>query len=152
MEESRAATVLLVDDNVELLDLLARSLQHFGRFTVVRAADGVEGLDRALTLRPDCIIADVRMPALDGYQLVRALRGDPASAGIPVIMLTALAQDGQHLGGLLSGADRYLVKPVKIQDLITAIHDTIGISQAERDRRMRALAEGYDAREERGLA
>lgn len=144
------ATVLLVDDNAELLDLLARSLRHIGHFTVVQAEDGASGLELALTTRPACIVIDVMMPGLDGYQLVRALRGDPASAGIPVVMLTALAQDANQLGGLLAGADRYLVKPVKIQDLIAAITGAIALSDEERLRRRRELTRPDDGDRDEG--
>ena len=139
VSDPSGATVLLVDDNEELLDLLARSLQHIGHFTVVRAADGATGLELAFATHPACIVIDVVMPGLDGYQLVRALRGDPASAHIPIIMLTAMAQDENRLGGLLVGADRYLVKPVKIQELIAAISAAIALSEDERVRRMREL-------------
>lgn len=140
MSSASNATVLLVDDNAELLDLLARSLRHIGHFTVVQAEDGAAGLERALETHPACIVIDVLMPGLDGYQLVRALRGDPASAEIPIVMLTALAQDANRLGGLLAGADRYLVKPVKIPDLITVISEVVALSGTERLRRMRELS------------
>lgn len=136
------ATVLLVDDNAELLDLLTRTLRHVGHFTVVQAADGAAGLELAFTAHPSCVVIDVVMPGLNGYQLVHALRGDPASATIPIIMLTALAQDHNRLGGLLAGADRYLVKPVKVQDLITAITQAIALSHEERLLRLRELIGG----------
>jgi DNA-binding response OmpR family regulator len=136
---------LLIDDNSDLLDLLTRVLTHLGQFTVLQAADGVSGLELAVTEHPACIVVDVIMPGLDGFQLVRALRGDPATANIPVVMLTALAQDRDRLAGYLSGVDQYLVKPVSPQDLIAAIKRAIAIAAEERANRMRALAE-----EERG--
>src|SRR5262249_59393238 len=142
--------VLLVDDNVDLLDLLARSLQHIGRFNVARAADGVSGLEQALVLHPACMVVDVVMPGLDGFQLVRALRGDPATADIPIVMLTALAQDRDQLAGLISGADRYLVKPVKLQDLIAAIRESIALGDAAHLRRFRNLAESSEGGGEHG--
>src|SRR5215813_5999161 len=151
MDAPERATVLLVDDNVELLELLARSLQHLGRFTVVKAADGISGLEQAMALRPSCMVVDVVMPGLDGFQLVRALRGDPATAGIPIVMLTALAQDRDHLAGLISGADRYLVKPVKLQDLIAAIRESIALGEAERRQRFRKLVESSGSGENGGI-
>lgn len=135
------ASVLIVDDNQELLDLLTRLLQHIGQFEVVQAADGAQGLELAVTLRPACMVVDVVMPEIDGYQLVRALRGDPATAGIPIVILTALAQDRDRLAGLVSGADRYLIKPVKLQELIAAIYEAIALSEAERQGRMQTLAD-----------
>lgn len=142
MSEASGATVLLVDDNVELLDLLARALRNVGHYTVVQAEDGATGLGLALATHPVCIVIDVLMPELDGYQLVRALRGDPASAEIPIVMLTALAQEANQLGGMLAGADKYLLKPVKIQVLIASIAEAVALSGEERRRRMRALAIG----------
>jgi DNA-binding response OmpR family regulator len=141
MDTPEGATVLLVDDNIELLELLARSLQHIGHFSVVQASDGASGLEQAVAVRPACMVVDVVMPGLDGFQLVRALRGDPATAGIPIVMLTALAQDRDQLAGLISGADRYLVKPVKLLDLIAAIRESIILSEVERQRRLLQLAE-----------
>ncbi|MGZ3663503.1 MAG: response regulator [Ktedonobacterales bacterium] len=139
MLKATGPTVLLVDDNAELLDVLTRSLRDIGHFTVLQAEDGVTGLELALAMQPACIVIDVMMPGLDGYQLVRALRGDPASATIPIVMLTALALDEHRLGGLLAGADQYLVKPVKIQNLIVAITEAVALNGEERVRRMRDL-------------
>jgi two-component system alkaline phosphatase synthesis response regulator PhoP len=139
-----SATVLLVDDNAELLEVMSNALTHLGNFNVVRAVDGTEGLELAVSVDPACIVVDVVLPGLDGYQLVRALRGDPATASIPVVMLTALAQDRNRLAGLVSGADQYLVKPVKPQDLIASIRQAITLGQAERMKRLRALAEGSE--------
>jgi two-component system alkaline phosphatase synthesis response regulator PhoP len=137
---SRAA-VVLVDDNIELLELLARSLEHLGNFQVVRAVDGVQGLEQVVAVHPDCVVVDIMMPGLDGYQLVKALRGDPATKEIPIVVLTALAEERDRLAGLVSGADQYLVKPIKPQDLIAAIYQALAMSQQERAVRLRRLAE-----------
>lgn len=85
-----AYRVLLVDDNPDLLDSLAFALRTLGGFRVDTATDGADGLGRAIEIMPHCVIIDVKMPAIDGYQLVRALRGDPATASIPLIVLSAL--------------------------------------------------------------
>jgi CheY-like chemotaxis protein len=143
-DASEEQTVLLVDDNVDLLELLTNSLRYIGGFRVLNAPDGATGLEMALNERPDCIVIDVLMPGIDGFQLAHALRGDPETAAIPLVMLTALAQEENRLAGLLSGADRYLVKPVKIPDLIDAIEGAIATSRAEREQTLRQLAEGGD--------
>jgi DNA-binding response OmpR family regulator len=136
---------LLVDDNVDLLELLTNSLRYIGGFRILNAPDGAIGLEMAVNERPDCIVVDVMMPGIDGFQLAHALRGDPETAAIPLVMLTALAQEENRLAGLLSGTDRYLVKPVKIPDLIEAIEGAIATSHAEREQTLRQLAEEGDA-------
>lgn len=138
---SVAYTILLVDDNHELVDLLTQALNTIGGFTTARAADGMEGLERAITLRPDCIIIDVLMPQLDGYQLVRALRGDPDTERIPLIILTALGQEKDRFIGLAAGADQYLVKPVTIPGLVTAIQAAVATSDTERRQQLTDLAD-----------
>lgn len=131
--------VLIVDDNRDLLDLITMSLTMLGAYTVVTADNGADGLSLAVDLLPDCAVIDVKMPGLDGYQLVRALRGDPATSAIPLIILTALTQDRYRFAGLLAGADRYLTKPVTPTALVETIHEVVGLSEAERERRLQAL-------------
>ena len=70
--ENKRYTVLVVDDDLDLLQLLTDGLELLGNFTVVSATDGVQGLERFFEIRPDCMIIDIKMPGLDGYQLIRA--------------------------------------------------------------------------------
>jgi DNA-binding response OmpR family regulator len=125
-------TVLIVDDDPDLLDMLARSLRIAGPFTIITATNGIAGLEQALSAAPDCLVIDIVMPGLDGYQLVRALRGDAATARLPLILLTALAQDKSRFVGLASGADQYLTKPVMPQQLAAAIKRAVILNDAER--------------------
>jgi DNA-binding response OmpR family regulator len=134
-------TVLIVEDNPDLLDLLLLSLPRLGPFKVYGVADGIAGLEQFYELRPQCVVIDIKMPGLDGYQLVRALRGDPDTAGTPLIILTALAQQKDHFAGLAAGADLYLIKPVTPQALVEAIHQVIRVSEADRLQRLEALLE-----------
>jgi DNA-binding response OmpR family regulator len=127
--------VLVVDDNPDLRFLVAESLTELGGFEVVTAENGVEGLERYYESAPDCVIIDVKMPGLDGYQLVRALRGDASSSATPLVILSALIQERERVAGLLSGADQYLMKPVAPADLVAAIQ--------------RVLAESVQLRQER---
>jgi CheY-like chemotaxis protein len=131
--------VVSVDDHRDLLDLITQSLTLLGDYTVVTADNGVDGLSLVMQLRPDCAVIDVKMPGLDGYQVVRALRGDPNARAIPLIILTALTQEHYHFAGLLAGADRYLTKPVTPSVLVQAIHKVVRLSEAERARRLQAL-------------
>lgn len=136
-------TILLVDDHQELLDVIGDLLQALGGFTVYTAHNGVEGLVQYEAIHPDCVIIDVRMPQIDGYQLVRILRGDPASAQTPLIILSALGQDRDKWGGMLSGADFYLIKPVLPSELIATIHEAISLTQEQRNEAIRHIAEDF---------
>ena len=86
------------------------------------------------------------MPGLDGYQLIRALRGDPESASTPLIILSALAQEQNQFAGLALGADDYLVKLVDINDVVTATQRAVQISPKDRQKRMQALIDQMEAR------
>jgi CheY-like chemotaxis protein len=140
-----AYTVLVVDDNPDLLNLIAESLSMLGNYTVVTARNGIEGLEKCFEIQPHCMVIDVKMPGLDGYQLVRAIRGDPATAEMPLVILTAMAQDKDRFAGLAAGVDYYLLKPIKPLDLVAAIHRAVTSSNDARTQTMRRLAED-DAR------
>jgi CheY-like chemotaxis protein len=138
-------TVLVVDDNEDLLASVSFALQTLGSFRVVVAHDGVEGLEKAIECRPDCMVIDVKMPDVGGLQVVRALRGDRETARIPLVILSGLAQPEDQLRGMYAGADQYLIKPMKPQGLVEAIHRAIALTEEERQRRMGALADGEEA-------
>jgi DNA-binding response OmpR family regulator len=147
MSEASAAptTVLLVDDDPDLLQALTDGLELLGNYTVVSATDGIQALERFYETRPDCVIIDVKMPGLNGYQLVRALRGDPETASTPLIILSALAQEQNQFAGLASGADEYLVKLASIYEVVAAVQRVVKIGAAERQRQMQVLLEQAEA-------
>ncbi|HEU5198442.1 MAG TPA: response regulator [Ktedonobacterales bacterium] len=149
MSESSAAgyTVLIVDDDPDLLQALTDGLELLGNYRVVSATDGMQALERFYETRPDCAIVDVKMPGLDGYQLVRALRGDAETAATPLIILSALAQEQNQFAGLALGADEYLVKLASIYDVVAAVQRVIALSAAERQQQMQALLEQVEASE-----
>jgi CheY-like chemotaxis protein len=140
--DETARRVLVVDDDPALLTALTDGLELVGGYEVISACDGAAGLERFFTAQPDCVVVDVRMPGLNGYQFVRALRGDPETAETPIIVLSALVQDHEQLAGLLTGADAYLTKPVKIVDLVMTIDEAVRLTAEERGRRARDLARG----------
>ena len=91
-------------------------------FLVRTAANGREDLKLTQSERPDLIVCDVSMPELDGHDVLRALRGDPQTADIPFIFLTAQGERHQWRAGMNLGADDYVCKPLDAEDLIAAIH------------------------------
>jgi two-component system, OmpR family, response regulator PrrA len=131
--------VLVIDDDPALLTAITRGLDLIGGFDVRTAKDGASGLDQFFSTRPDCVVVDVRMPGLNGYQFVRALRGDRATAETPIVILSAMVQDREQLAGMLTGADAYLIKPVKIVDLVDAIDRAVHLSEEERTAYTRQL-------------
>jgi CheY-like chemotaxis protein len=111
-----APRVLIVDDDPWILRMVSTLLEKRG-YAIATASDGEEGLMRADQLRPDLIITDVMMPKLDGWSLVRALRSRPELALVPVIFLTALGGEEDRIRGFRLGADDYLPKPFRFEEL-----------------------------------
>jgi CheY-like chemotaxis protein len=138
---SEQITILIVDDDPRIIEVLREGLEVLGGFRVVAAADGEQGLERFEDIRPHAVIIDVRMPGIDGYQLARAIRGDPATAQTPLVFLTAMAQDRDRYIGLASGADIYLIKPVAPSELVDAIRSALALDADGRLRRMRDLVQ-----------
>jgi CheY-like chemotaxis protein len=143
MEAQPQRRVLVIDDDPELIALLTRGLQVVGGHEVVAATDGARGLARVYEVRPDCVVVDVRMPGLNGYQFVRALRGDAATASTPIVIVSALTQDHEQLAGMLTGADAYLIKPVRLAELAQTIAQAIRTSDEERRQRAARYADEW---------
>jgi signal transduction histidine kinase/ActR/RegA family two-component response regulator len=114
-----AGTVLVVDDNADMRAYLTRLLGP--HWSVRTTANGEEALAAVAERAPDIVLTDVMMPRVDGFGLLRALRADPATAGIPVIMLTARAGQEASVEGLEAGADDYLAKPFRADELIARV-------------------------------
>lgn len=127
--------VLVIDDNQTIVELVRYAVNLQGVYQVIVAYDGVEGLELFFAERPDCAIIDAKMPRMDGYQLVRCLRGDARTANTPLIILSAMTREEDQLTGLLSGADEYLTKPFKPTALNAAIERVLHLTPAERQRR-----------------
>jgi signal transduction histidine kinase/DNA-binding response OmpR family regulator len=113
------ARVLVADDNADMRDYVGRLLSE--RYVVEAVANGEAALAAALAHPPDLVVSDVMMPGLDGFGLVAALRADPRTQGIPIILLSARAGGPDTVGGLDAGADDYLVKPFSAQELLARV-------------------------------
>ena len=115
------AVILIVDDSPTELHLFQGMLEKNGFETLV-ADSGEEGLRQAKNSRPDCILMDVVMPGMNGFQATRRLTKDPQTASIPVIMVTTKDQETDKIWGMRQGAVEYLVKPVGEKDLVAKIN------------------------------
>jgi DNA-binding response OmpR family regulator len=116
-------TVLVVDDDPDVCDLVRYKLEQSG-FDVRRASDGDQALREVAAEVPDLVLLDIMMPGMSGLEVCRELRKDPATANIPVILLTALAQEADIAAGFAAGADDYIVKPFSPRELarrVTAV-------------------------------
>jgi CheY-like chemotaxis protein len=125
-------TVLLVDDNPDVRAYVRSVLAP--QFHILEAGDGKAGLDLAREALPDLIVADVMMPELDGLGLGRALKSDPMTDAIPIILLTARAESVDQIAGLEAGADAYLVKPFDPAVLTACVANLLNQRRRLRDR------------------
>jgi two-component system, OmpR family, alkaline phosphatase synthesis response regulator PhoP len=116
--------VLVVEDEPENRLLLQVILSTEG-YQVTEAEDGRAALDAVQRERPDIILLDVMMPGMNGYAVLEQLRADPATASLPVIMLTALASGGNMQRAVEMGAQGYITKPFEPADLVQAIEATL---------------------------
>jgi CheY-like chemotaxis protein len=112
--------LLLIEDNDLNRDALGRLLARQG-FKVLSARDGAEGVELALQERPDLILMDLGLPLIDGHEATRLLRATPATAGIPVIALTAHAMETDRESALAAGCDDFETKPVVVARLVGKI-------------------------------
>jgi len=112
--------ILIAEDEPSLRENLQMMLEMEG-YEVQLACDGQEAFDLALQGAPDLVLTDVMMPVLDGYGLIRLLRGHPATAAVPIIVLTARAERNDAEKVMALGADAHLVKPYRRSDLLSAV-------------------------------
>ncbi|MGC5029587.1 SpoIIE family protein phosphatase [Micromonospora sp. DT229] len=133
--------ILVVDDNPDLREHVARLLAQ--TWEVTTAADGVEALRLATQVTFDLVLTDVMMPRLDGFGLVAALRADPRTRYVPIVLLSARAGSAEEVAGLSVGADDYLTKPFSGQELIARVRANVELGQLRGQiiRRLRALAD-----------
>jgi DNA-binding response OmpR family regulator len=125
MNGSDAKTVLVADDDADIRELVAYRMTRSG-YAVLQASNGEEALELVTAELPDLAILDVMMPRLDGFEVVRRLRAQEETARIPIILLTARAQDADVARGFGAGADDYIRKPFSPQELAMRVQAILG--------------------------
>ncbi|HEY2091610.1 MAG TPA: ATP-binding protein [Thermoanaerobaculia bacterium] len=125
------AHILIADDNADMREYVARLLRD--RYEVTAVSDGVEALAAAQQRLPDLVLADVMMPRLDGFQLLKALREGPRTRELPVILLSARAGEEAKVEGIESGADDYLVKPFSTKELLARVDGHLRLHRLRRE-------------------
>jgi signal transduction histidine kinase len=123
--------VLVADDNADMRDYLSHLLAPY--YEVETVADGQAALEHVQAAPPHLILSDVMMPVLDGFALVAAIRRDPATRSVPIILLSARAGEGAQIEGLESGADQYLVKPFSARELLARVASQLEMVRLRRD-------------------
>ncbi|HEY7094880.1 MAG TPA: ATP-binding protein, partial [Ktedonobacterales bacterium] len=126
-ENDQPARIVLADDNADMREYLRRLLAE--RYTVEAVANGAAALAAIHREAPDLVLTDVMMPELDGFGLLRALRDDPQTATLPVILLSARAGEEATLEGLAAGADDYLVKPFSAREILSRVAARLEIAR-----------------------
>ena len=125
------ARILLADDNADMLAYISQILRE--QFSVETYPNGQTVLDAAHANPPDLILTDVMMPGLDGFALLRALRNDPQTRNVPVILLSARAGEDSAIEGLNAGANDYIVKPFSGRELVARVSATLATAQLRRE-------------------
>jgi CheY-like chemotaxis protein len=125
MADTAAELVLVVDDDDDLRQLYRLHLELVG-VRVVDAPDGATGLAAARAERPNLIVLDLHMPEIDGWQVLRELRADGQLGDLEVVVLTGTADEATELRAREAGASSYVVKPVRIEDLVSVILQQLG--------------------------
>jgi CheY-like chemotaxis protein len=117
--------ILIAEDERDIRELIAFSLQGLGGFNVVLASNGVEAVERATAEIPDLILMDVRMPRMTGYDACKKLKENDSTKSIPVIFLSAKGQDQEIQQGLAAGAEEYILKPFAPDELVNQVRGVL---------------------------
>lgn len=125
--------ILVVDDNADMRDYLVQVLGHWH---VETAVNGAVALDRVRTAPPDLVVSDVMMPELDGFGLLAALRADPRTSALPVLMLSARSGEEARISGLAAGADDYIIKPFSARELTARVRSLLELAHARREAKL----------------
>jgi len=135
-----AARILIIDDDVDTLRLVGLMLQRQG-YEISAATHGEQGLAKAFDEKPDLVLLDVMMPDMDGYEVARRLRKNPATQSIPILMFTAKTQLDDKVTGFEAGADDYLTKPTHPAELQAHVKALLGRAAAKKEEKAVATRE-----------
>lgn len=116
--------ILIVDDEKDIVDLISYNLEKEG-FATAKAYDGETALQMVKTQKPKLIILDLMMPKMNGLDVCRAVRGNPETSGLPIIILTAKSDEVDKIIGLEIGADDYMTKPFSVKELIARVRSIL---------------------------
>lgn len=114
------AKVLIVDDSMTQRQLMSRVLEQFG-LTVLVATDGIEAWDQLQHVHPDIVVLDIIMPRMNGYEVCRKIKTDPAMQNLPVVMCSSKTEEFDRYWGMKQGADAYIAKPFQAKELLSTI-------------------------------
>lgn len=117
----RPRVVLHIEDNASNRKLVELVVSRTVGLELVEAHDGETGLELARSLRPDLILLDLRLPGMSGEEVLASLRGDPATSELRVVVISAEARPGETSRLIEAGAERYLVKPVDVEELLEVL-------------------------------
>jgi DNA-binding response OmpR family regulator len=136
-----ATRILVVEDDPDIAELVARYLERDG-YQVDRVASGREGLDRIVAKPPALVILDVMLPEVNGLEICRLVRGNEKTAGVPIIMLTARAEESERIVGLEVGADDYIAKPFSPNELVARVRALLRRTQRDASAPGRSISYG----------
>src|ERR1700740_1926685 len=129
--EAAAKTILIIEDERVGVDLLVLHLRKAGKFTISAASDGASGLNKARAEKPAFIILDLMLPKMPGLEVCKILKSDSTTRHIPIMMLTAKAEEIDRIVGLEFGADDYVTKPLSPREVILRIRAILRRGAAE---------------------
>ena len=121
--------VLIADDDLTILQLLRKTLSP--HYELIEAHDGAEALEKALTHRPDCVVLDVMMPELNGWEVAKSIRTHEEFNSVGILMVTAIGETLNDMTSKLYGADGHVNKPFDLNEVLTKVEEIIAKHQSE---------------------
>ena len=131
-QEVRDSVILIADDTEQNVELVQAYLDELG-CKIETAFDGQETLDKVASVKPDLILLDIMMPKVSGFEVCRKLKADPATASIPICMVTALNEEGDIERAVEAGTDDFLSKPINRWELLTRVRSLLRVRHLQNE-------------------